>query len=71
MSNYKDYGIHSIKTEIKGLESILRSPVSTESTHLARLLRNGCYQEPSFLSTCFNSLYSVIEKTQEHDIQYY
>ena len=66
-----DNGIWRERWMKKGLESILRSPVSTESTHLARLLRNGCYQEPSFLSTCFNSLYSVIEKTQEHDIQYY
>ncbi len=66
-----DNGIWRERWMKKGLESILRSPVSTESNHLARLLRNGCYQEPSFLSTCFNSLYSVIEKTQEHDIQYY
>lgn len=66
-----DNGIWRERWMKKGLESILRSPVSTESTHLARLLRNGCYQEPSFLSSCFNSLYSVIEKTQEHDIQYY
>ena len=66
-----DNGIWRERWMKKGLESILRSPVSTESTHLARLLRNGCYQEPSFLSACFNSLYSVIEKTQEHDIQYY
>lgn len=28
MSNYKDYGIHSIKTEIKGLESILKNSIN-------------------------------------------
>ena len=66
-----DNGIWRERWMKKGLESILRSPVSTESTHLARLLRNGCYQEPSFLSTCFKSLFSVIEKTQDQDIQYY
>lgn len=52
----------------KGLEAILRSPVSPEARHLALLLKNGCQQDSALLTTCFNQLFAMIQSTQDRDI---
>lgn len=53
----------------RGLESVLRSPVSAEAKHIALLLKNGCKQEQTLLTTCFEQLMEVISSTHDNDIK--
>ena len=65
-----DRGMWRKRWITKGLEAILRSPISNEAYHITLLLKEGCQQDASLLQMCFSQIQSILQNTQDFDIQY-